>query len=169
MSTSVDEAIERARQLLKNNRHAAMATVNADGSPHNTPFFFVYNDNFSHIYWGSHPDAVHSQNIVRTGQIFVVLYDSAKPKMGGIYISARNAHALSGDELTTGLAVHNTFRQQEGKQPLEANYYAKGNPQQMYSADPVTCWVLMSENDQQGLRIRDYRQEINITQLTSAL
>ncbi|HSW37694.1 MAG TPA: pyridoxamine 5'-phosphate oxidase family protein [Candidatus Saccharimonadales bacterium] len=164
MDLEVKTAIGRAKELLKNSRHAAMATVNENGSPHNTPFFLLYDDNLDHIYWGSHPDSQHSKNIGRSGQIFAVVYDSARPNMGGVYIKAQNAHALAGDELKTGLAVHNAFRKREGKEPLPLEYYS-GGQQLMYSAQPAACWVLMSQNNEKGLRIKDYRQEIDIKDL----
>ena len=79
MSNSVAQALQRAKSVLAGHRHAAMATVNDDGTPHNTPFFFLYDKDLSHIYWGSHPEAQHSRNIARTGEVFVVSYDSATP------------------------------------------------------------------------------------------
>ena len=41
------DAIIKARELLQTTRHAAMATINVDGTPHNTPFFLSYNPQFT--------------------------------------------------------------------------------------------------------------------------
>ncbi len=165
--STLSTAIEKAKLLLSITRHAAMATVNEDGSPHNTPFFFLYDARFKYIYWGSHPDSVHSKNIERTGQIFVVVYNASQPKAGGIYIKAEHAHALAGAELEESLKVHNDFRAKENKDALKLEYYTGDSPQRMYSATPVQCWILMQENGPNGLRIRDYRQEIDIRELLS--
>lgn len=91
--SDLPEAKKRITELLINNRHACMATVNEDGSPHNTPFFFVYRQDLRRIYWGSHPTAQHSQNLLRTGKAFIVLYDSDRPKQGGLYLETTNGHA----------------------------------------------------------------------------
>jgi general stress protein 26 len=57
--------IARAKALLGTVWFATMATVNEDGSPHNTPFLFLRAKDLSRIYWGSHPNSLHSKNIVR--------------------------------------------------------------------------------------------------------
>src|SRR5258708_32021062 len=104
MDKDLEKSINRAKELLSTARHACMATVNEDGSPHNTPFRFLYDPKLEYIYWGSHPDSMHSLNINRTGKIFVVLYD-IKEK-GGLYMKCENAHAVNGDELKKALEVH---------------------------------------------------------------
>lgn len=67
MNSSSQVQIDRAKELLRTVRHAAMATVNADGTPHNTPFFLILDPELKRVYFGSHPHSVHSQNVVRTG------------------------------------------------------------------------------------------------------
>jgi general stress protein 26 len=49
MDESIPARITRAKELLASAKHAAMATVNVDGSPHNTPFFFIYDDQLEYI------------------------------------------------------------------------------------------------------------------------
>src|SRR5882757_1777190 len=108
MDTILQEKIERAKELLSTVRHAAMATVNEDGSPHSTPYFFMRSEDLTHLYWGSHPDSQHSQNVARDGQIFMVLYDAIE--RGGLFIQANEAHATEGEELVEALKVHNARR-----------------------------------------------------------
>lgn len=38
------ERVKRAQELLVTAKHVAIATVNADGSPHNTPVFMAFDD-----------------------------------------------------------------------------------------------------------------------------
>lgn len=163
MTDELEQTIQRAKEFFFSVRHAAMATVNDDGSPHNTPFFFMYDPTLTKIYWGSHPESLHSKNVERTGQIFVVLYDAHEK--GGLYIRASNAHAVSGEELDVALNVHNTFRIKEGKKPLEKTYYIDGSPQRMYSATITNVWVLGSEKQTTGHLIKEYRQEITTKDL----
>ena len=74
----LQKAIGRAKELLKNAKHACMATVNEDGSPLATPFYLMLDESLSHVYFGSHMDSLHSQNVLRTGQLFIVVYDIVK-------------------------------------------------------------------------------------------
>lgn len=104
------EQIINAKKLLKTVRHAAYATINEDGTPHNSPLMLIYNDDLSRLYIGSHSDSLHSKNILRTGKAFVVLFDSFVKGQGGVYITAINGRECQGDELTEALRVHNAVR-----------------------------------------------------------
>jgi hypothetical protein len=150
------ERTERAKELLRKVRHAAMATVNADGSPHNTPYFFMADPGLERLYWGSHPESQHSQNILRSGQLFVVLYDAVEN--GGLFIEAEDGHVLEGRELEEGLAVHQAL-ERDGKEPISSDVYVRG-PQKMWGARTRRFWVNASERDSDGLLIRDYRLEV---------
>jgi hypothetical protein len=155
--------IARAKELLTTVNHAAMATVNADGSPHNTPYFFMRDDALEHLYWGSHPDATHSQNVLRTGQIFVVLYDAME--RGGLFIRADDAHIAEGDELVQALHYHNERRVKRGKDPLLLDYYQTGSPQRMWVATTRQFWTNGTERDERDHIVRDVRFEITREQL----
>jgi hypothetical protein len=158
--TYTDKAkrLERARYLLTTVRHAAMATVGADGSPHNTPYRFMYAPDLSRVYWGSHPNSVHSRNIARTGQLYIVLFEA--DKRGGLYIKAEDGHITEGDELLDALGVHNAIRKAAGETPIDIEYYQGTSPQRMWSARPTTFWVNGSIKDADEHIIEDIRIEI---------
>ena len=149
---------KRAKVLLKTMKHACMATVNEDGSPHATPFMFLYDIDLGHIYWGSHPESLHSKNILRTKQAFIVIYDSLNG--GGLYMKCVGAHPLEGDELKAAVKVHNDTRAERGQDELSWEYYTEQSPQRMWSASPVEFWVNDAERDTSGHISRDYRVEI---------
>ena len=158
MQKTLDEQVGRARELLDTVIHAAMATVNEDGSPHNTPYFFMCNSDLTRLYWGSHPQSMHSRNLARTGQLFVVLYEA--DKRGGLFIRADNARIAEGTELSEALAEHNRRRVLQGKDALRLGYYQGDNPQRMYIADTKQFWVNGTERGSDGNIIRDIRTEI---------
>jgi general stress protein 26 len=162
----IDERIDRAKWLLSNIKHAAMATVNADGTPHNTPYLFMKNDDLSELYWGSHPQSLHSQNVARTGQLFVVLYEANE--RGGLYIKCKNGRIAAGAELKRALAAHNKLRQSWGQEPLPLSYYSGESGQSMYIANTETFWVNYAERDADGLVKEDKRQEVSCTDLLTA-
>lgn len=159
MDKSLKERIAYVRHMLATGRHATMATVNADGSPHNSPFYLITDDTLQHVYFGSHPQSMHVQNVVRTGQLFVVMYDLMRG--GGLYIQAEHGHQLQGDELVRALGFHNARNKRDGKKIIDLSYYQQGdNPQRMYGADITKMWVNFAERDPQGFIIRDYRHEV---------
>lgn len=164
MQKTLQEQIERAKELLRTARHASMATVNEDGSPHNTPFMFLHDTPFQHIYWGSHPAAQHSKNILRTGQAFVVLYDAVE--RGGLYIRVLNAHMVTDAELDQALAIHNKARVARGQEELPLRYYTGDSPQRMWSASIEQCWVNGTTRDEKGRIIQDIRTEIKTSYLS---
>lgn len=157
--------ITRAKQLLESAKHAAMATVNEDGSPHNTPFMFLYEPDLSRIYWGSHPRSVHSKNVTRTGEAFFVWFDAEE--RGGLYIKAKNAHELSGGELEAALMIHNKVRAARGQDLLKLSYYTGQSPQRMWSATPTAFWVNGAIRDEEGHMAEDIRMEVTVKELVS--
>jgi dipeptidyl aminopeptidase/acylaminoacyl peptidase len=159
----VEPYLVRAREILVNVRHAAMATVNEDGSPHNSPLLFLRDETLEHVYWGSHPDAIHSKNIERTGRAFFVIYDLNKG--GGIYIKTKDAHEVPQAELLDALEIHNKFRVKEGKEPIPEEYYRTSTGQRMYSAKVVKIWVNDALRDDKGWLLKDIRREINASEL----
>lgn len=155
--------LARAKEIIQTALHASMATVNEDGSPHNTPFFLILDEKLEHIYWGSHPEAQHSKNIVRTGQLFVVAYDMFKG--GGVYMKCQNGHELSDTELETGLVIFNAKRKKLGVGELEIGYYQNKSPQRFYGAEITNFWIPLSDRDKNGNVLRDYRHEISREEL----
>jgi len=151
--------IQRAKERLQSVRHASMATVNEDGSPHNTPFLFLHDDKLTTIYWGSHPESQHSQNVLRTGQIFVAVYDAQE--RGGLYLRADRGRIAEGEELDAALLVHNAFRMRNGAEPIDVAYYQGDSPQRMWAATVTGLWINGSERDDDGRLIKDYRIEIS--------
>lgn len=162
----INQKIRRARELVRTVRHAAMATVNADGSPHNTPFFWAHSDDLTHLYWASNPDTQHSQNIARTGQIFVVLYDAFES--GGLYIRADSAHATKGKELEAAHAAFQACAARADKEVATVEHYQATGPERLYAATVAQLWVNAFEKDAEGHITRDRRYEITKTDLLKA-
>jgi general stress protein 26 len=143
--------IEQARRLLKTVRHVAYATTNKDGTPHNSPLMFIYNDDLSKLYVGSYSESLHCKNLVRTGKAFAVVYDSFTKGQGGIYITGTNAHECEGEELIEALDVHNAIRAKHGSKPLEINYYRTDKPsQRMYSINVAKVEIYSVVRDENG-------------------
>ena len=150
--------MNRAKELIYTSRHISLATTNADSSPHNSPIKFLYDEKLEHIYWDSNIETLHSQNILRTGQIFAVLFD--RMENGGVYIKCEGGHILDGNELEVGLEITNSFRTKEGQQKINLDYYSAGSVQKMWSAKITNLWINMPVRDEDGFILRDERVEL---------
>lgn len=133
MNDTLQQQIAAAAGLLNDTMFAALATVNADGTPHNTPLFFMHDEDLSRIYWGSRTDTLHSANVERTGRVYMVVYDSVKYMRGGLYITGTEARRLMGTELDEGMRVQNATRAKFNKDPLSRDYYETSS-QALYRA-----------------------------------
>jgi hypothetical protein len=151
--------LNRAKELIHTSKHIAFATTNADGSPHNSPIRFFYDEKLENIYWGSNTEALHSQNILRTGQIFAVLFD--RIEFGGVYIKCEGGHILDGKELEVGLEIANFSRTKEGKEKVSLDYYTGASVQKLWSAKVTNIWINMPVRDETGLILRDERVELD--------
>ena len=150
--------LSRAKELITTSKHIALATVNSDGTPHNSPVRFYVDEKLETIYWSSNTEALHSQNILRTGRIFAVLYD--RIEFGGVYIRCEGGHILEGKELEIGLEIVNTSRVQEGKEKVALDDYSAGSIQKIWSAKIANLWINMPVRDEKGFILRDERVEV---------
>lgn len=157
------ESVARVHNLLGAARHAAMATVNADGSPHNSPFFFAYNPELTKIFWRSRSETEHAKNIARAGQLFVVLY-VASEHANGLYIRAHKGRVAEGAEFDEAVAAFNAARERAGYPQFTANDYEEAAPK-LYAADIQEMWVNGSEQDDQGMVTRDFRVSVTAEEL----
>lgn len=153
-----EQKINRAKELINTSRHISLATTNADGSPHNSPVRFYYDEKLENIYWVSNTEALHSQNILRTGQIFAVLYD--RIEFGGVYIRCESGHALDGEELEIGLDIVNSFRQKDGQEKISLDYFSAESVQKLWSAKIANLPINMPVRDETGRILRDERVEL---------
>lgn len=153
-----ESKLHRAKELIFTSKHISLATVNVDGSPHNSPVKFYFDENLEKIYWDSNLETLHSQNILRTGNIFAVLFD--RIENGGVYMQCEHGHILEGKELESGLEITNASRVKEGKEKIDLGYYSEGSVQKMWSAKITNLWINMPIRDENGFILRDERVEL---------
>lgn len=155
--------INNAKELLQTVKHASLATTNYDGTPHSSPLYFTFSPDLRIGYWFSNPNARHSQNIARTGNVFIVLY--RHDKGGGLFIRAEKAHELSGDELERAVQLYNAAATKHNRNPVVLHKVSGDFPQRMYAAKLMQFWVNVSTKDKDGDFINDERVEIHASEL----
>lgn len=97
-----------ASAILKFNSYCTLSTASTDGTPWGSPVHFAYDEN--KIYWVSHSQAIHSQNLENNNKLFITIFDSRQAAetlgdRGAVYISTK-ATKLSGDEAIAARDVY---------------------------------------------------------------
>jgi len=154
----MEERIERAREILKEIHHVPVATVNQDGTPHNSPVFMAFDDKLRG-YWASRPDSLHSRNIARNSHVFMVIFDS-KEGHGGLYIAAEAKALDDPKQAGKGHAILRRLKEQFYGSMGELDAYLGEATQRIYCAVPQKIWVNQSERDANGIITKDARYEI---------
>ena len=164
MNEQLITRLERAQTLVRTVSNAAMATVNTNSSPHNTPLFIAFSPDFLSVYWSSNPVAQHSVNVTRSAQAYFLLYDASAG--GGLYFPVHAVRIANDETLAEGLTAYNAARVLNGKQqPLLVPAFSPPNVQRLYCATVTSYSVNLSERDANGKIVRDYRHEISASQL----
>jgi hypothetical protein len=170
MKQDYKEEIIAIKALLDDVLIASYATVNEDGTPHNTPLMLIHDESFKKVYIGSSLESLHVKNMLRTGNAFIVIYSSSIPtkaSKGGIYLKGVNAKECRGEDLKEALRVHNATRAKSGREPIDISYYEdEGSLQRMYSLDVVSFEIYSSiRSNKTGLITKEGRVNIPLEQL----
>lgn len=117
---------ETTQRILKSNNYMILSTTCEDGAPWGTPMHFAYDE--QHIYWLSHTETQHSENISRNNRVFVVVFNSQQvhempEDRGAVYVSTV-AELLEGDEALAARDVYsNRFPDDNGRHAGEWGVY----------------------------------------------
>jgi general stress protein 26 len=158
-----EERIARARQLVAEIHHVPLATVNQDGTPHNSPVFMAF-DEALNGFWASNQETQHSKNIARAGRVFLVVFDSREGH-GGLYIEAHAKVLETASEIEHGYQTLKELKAKAYGGLGDPELYLGDSPQRIYQAIPKKFWVNNSERNEEGFIIRDYRVAISLQQL----
>lgn len=121
--------------------------------------FFMISQDLTELYWASHIKSRHSQNVISSGKVFVVLYDSFK-NLGGLYISADSGKIATGNELDRVVDCYNQIRIRENKSVVHTEHYKSNSGQRMWLAKTRDFWTNDAKIDKNGLIVRDFRLKV---------
>ena len=99
---------EIAREILDTGSYVVLATADETGLPWSSPVWFATEDR-RELFWVSHPEARHSQNIAVRPQIALVVFDSTVAPGHGqaVYMSATAEQVTDPAAIERGLGVFN--------------------------------------------------------------
>lgn len=110
MRTETDGAAI-ARSVMDANLYMTIGTVDASGLPWTTPVYFSANE-YRDLYWVSHPDATHSENIAERPDVSIVVFDSQVAPGDGqaVYMRAQASELTDTPGFEAGLERFNFAR-----------------------------------------------------------
>jgi len=126
--------------ILKRIEYATIATVDEQGRPWNAPVYFACDEHYN-IYWGSHKDSQHAQNIRANGQVFLSIYNSTvTPGTGdGVYIQA---HCIELSEPADITSAHLAIQNRRSPVPYWKLHQFQGDaPIKLYRVTPERIWL----------------------------
>lgn len=148
-----------AAKLLDSIQYATIATSDSNGEPWNTPVFCAH-DRYT-IYWSSHPEAVHSQNIGRTQKAFIAIYNSKVQEGEGVGLYMKVVVRVLEDKNEIAHAL-NLLGKRRGKPFKHLEKFTGSGPQRIYEATPMSAWINDADQDADGDFIKDYRIELSL-------
>lgn len=129
----------RARSILDGIYYATLATVDAKGNPWNAPVYCAYDEDYN-VYWGSHIESQHSQNIRANGKLFITVYNSTvKPGDGeGVYIQAHVSELIDPQEIAFG---HKLLQDRRPNWYWRLEEVQPDRPVHLFKATPDQIWM----------------------------
>ncbi len=152
------------KELLKTIRHIALATINEDWSPHNTPLFYAIDFDREKIYFASRRTSLHSKNVERTGQGFAVVYDSNEFK-GGIYLKLVDMGLVSEENLEHALGVFNKKCEECDNDALAPDFHLIEDGYRLYEGSINQVEVYSNKEDENGHIKNEQRKQVALKDL----
>ena len=156
----------KEKELFTKVRHVALATVNEDGNPHNTPLFFALSNDFKQFYFVSRAESLHTKNFIRTGKAFAVIYDSNEFN-GGIYLTLDNGRELQGQELLEAYEIYIARCEQFGIDVLPENFHLQDGGYNLYAGDITKIEIYDFSEDAEGKLKEESRKVVTAKELLS--
>ena len=159
------EAVVDAARIIRAIEYITIATADADGQPWNTAVYSAF-DSDLRFYWASDRNAVHSTNIARNSNVFLVIYDSTVPAGTGegVFVKAEAATLENTGEISHALELLDR-RAGEGSNTPEQ--FLGDMPRRVFAAQASQVWI-NGDGEKDGHFI-DIRIDVPVGELRKAL
>jgi nitroimidazol reductase NimA-like FMN-containing flavoprotein (pyridoxamine 5'-phosphate oxidase superfamily) len=131
---------EIAKYIIENNDLMTVATANQDGKPWVSPVGFSMDEDHN-LYWTSHKDAIHSQNVRQRPEVaIVVVGKNPEGNPDGVYFDATAKELNDPAELETAIKIVDG-RNKESKYVIGSAENVIGDATwRIYKATPKQAW-----------------------------
>lgn len=158
-----DDLAKHALDLIDANLYLTLGTINPDGTPWTTPFYFAPAGH-REFYWTSSNDARHSVNLGQRPRVSMVVFDSTvEPYHGRAVYATGEARELTGDELNPALEIY-PRRDGRGATVLTPEDVTAPSLYRLYRATVSHMWVLCPREPRQPCPLhgiaRDHRVDV---------
>lgn len=131
---------QEAEAILNSIQYVTVATVDADGTPWNTPVAAYHFDSDYVLYWASWQGNQHSKNIRANGRAFVVVYDSTpfdNQPHAGVYMQGVASELTQEDDVMKAALVFGD----DAYNPSDGMQYLGDHPRRIYKFVPAKVWI----------------------------
>ena len=126
------------KSILSSTRYATVSTVDDGGKPWAAPVWYVVDEQMN-LYWWSAATTQHSRNIVHSPNVYITIFDSARPEGEGLGLYAQaTASEVSEAELDNVIELYNSSTQHFKMSRKNCSGEA---PTRLYKAVPSNIWV----------------------------
>jgi len=131
--------LERAKQIITENRYMTIATASFHGEPWSTPVFMLVDDEYN-FYWTSYTDTLHSKLLESNNRVAITIFDSSAPsgKGGAVYIMGKADVIEEEKELGKIITL---FYERKGKPSKKAEEFMGASERRFYKAVPEKVWI----------------------------
>lgn len=151
---------EVAKCIIENNDLMTVATANQDGKPWVSPVGYAFDESYN-LYWVSHKDAIHSENVrLKPGVAIVIVGNNPDGNMDGVYFDATAVELNDVTELPAAIKLVDS-RNKDAKYAIGSVENATGDAVwRIYKATPRSVWKRM--DDTSGGQAVTVREKVDL-------
>lgn len=151
---------EVAKYIISNNDLMTVATANPDGKPWISPVGYSVDENYN-LYWVSHKDAIHSENVRLKPEVAIVIIgNNPDGNMDGVYFDATAVELNDVTELPAAIQLVDS-RNKDAKYVIGSVENVTGDAAwRIYKATPKSVWK--RKDDISGGQAITTREQVNL-------
>lgn len=132
--------VQTVKYIIANNDVMTVATANAEGKPWVSPVGYTAGEHFN-LYWVSHKDAIHSENIKHRPEVAIVIVgNNPEGNRDGVYFEATAVEITDENELSSVITLVDG-RNKDTKYAIGSLEHVTGQAAwRIYKAVPKNVW-----------------------------
>lgn len=134
----MEDNLKKGKEIIEKIIYITIATVSKEGHPWVSPVYSAYDENYN-FFWVSARESRHSQNILASGEVAIVIYNSTVPEGTGegVYMEAVAKELEDEAEIARAIAY---LYDRKNKPHRKAAEFMGSGPRRVYKAVPQKVW-----------------------------